>query len=75
MNWQPISTAPTDGTRILVWTTTRKCPELISYVEQICEGEHIDTVQAIYSYGDASEIQLIGDPTHWMPLPPAPEAA
>ncbi len=71
--WQPIETAPKDGRGIIVIDMTAKTPEagmgywagnVWSCVDPT-PGEGIDlaTIQAITWVS----------PTHWMPLPPAPE--
>lgn len=67
MNWQDISTAPKDGTKIMVWSDNHcwGSPDVAywgrnhplnpsSWVGGHCHVGHID------------------QPTHWMPLPPAP---
>jgi hypothetical protein len=83
--WQPIETAPKDGTRILLWTSTRITESDIQYVETICEGEHLDCAQIgqwdwpcnapmRQHQGEWSK-QIIGEPTHWQPLPAPPLAA
>jgi imidazoleglycerol phosphate synthase glutamine amidotransferase subunit HisH len=67
MYWRPIETAPQDGSRLLGWV----------------DGE----VRFIF-YGKTSHVPIYGwnvcdqgaedcdlvMPTHWMPLPPPPEA-
>jgi hypothetical protein len=70
-DWQPIETAPKDGTAILIWpaqsalTGSTECM-IISYVVRWhdwkeswieASGEEYDTFY----------------PTHWMPLPPPPK--
>lgn len=65
MNWQPIETAPKDGTQILgytVWpalTAVRWAQESFYYGRPGWEDEF-------------SNVEW--QPTHWMPLPPPPEA-
>lgn len=77
-DWQPIETAPKDGTRLMLWTTTRIDPDDIQYIETICDRDHLDMIQLgfwnEYAFGGAPawEVRLIGKPTHWMPLPPPP---
>ena len=64
--WQPIATAPAPGVRVLAtWDNTWNT-----------EGEHIEVCEAgecgewFYSFdGDAPTTA----PTHWMPLPAAPD--
>lgn len=72
--WQPIETAPRDGSGIIVIDMTAEAPEAgMGYWYQAGNmwscidpkpGEGIDqaTIQAITWAG----------PTHWMPLPPPP---
>lgn len=66
--WQPIETAPRDGTMVLIYTTRR-----VGVKAQRIVGPHVR--QAYFAYGlwqmgDFSTCEL---PTHWMPLPPAPK--
>lgn len=75
MEWQPISTAPKDGTEILAWTDTREGDQnLLDYVNGVCEGEHLSCVQIIY-WADGWKRLKIGEPTHWQPLPNPPSAS
>jgi hypothetical protein len=66
-DWQPIETAPKDGTDVL-----------------ITDGEdyavaHFDTVRHEPCWRDCGDMGWAGmideEPTHWMPLPPAPGAS
>lgn len=68
MNWQPIETAPKDGTRILVtrFPATSKPPINIAWwsekrLRRGCYPWRITCKSLPY------------DPTHWMPLPQPPE--
>lgn len=75
--WKPIETAPMDGTEILVWTTTNN-PNDMEYVVSVCEGEHLEKVQVsrFTETGPGEfgwETTIIGEPTHWMPLPEPPK--
>jgi hypothetical protein len=61
--WQPIETAPKDGTFVLLY-----CPSSL--------GSYMD----VYSFTECGgwqcsnfEYSPYPDPTHWMPLPDAPE--
>ena len=60
--WQPIETAPKDGTQVLLyWPIWSDTPGIGCWLknEWVVEG-------ALYS---------VEGPTHWMPLPKAPETA
>jgi hypothetical protein len=62
--WQPIETAPRDGTHFLAyWTSSEVDAHLKQY--HVCH----------YSYGVLwpSWIKDNDMPTHWMPLPPPPK--
>jgi hypothetical protein len=72
-DWQPIETAPKDGTTVLLWEEYSDAPVVGHYNErrsQWCaDKEHYDT------NGDAIVVDklvqdLIG---HWMPIPTPPE--
>lgn len=64
-DWQPIETAPKDGTRILAWNSGWEQP----------------TIAHWYSYPGGSNNRWDNDdgvelcPTHWMHLPPGPSNA
>lgn len=60
--WRPIETAPTDGTRVLVWVAG--CDELPAF-------------QAIASHHPQAgwAVDEVRPTTHWMPLPAPPEQA
>lgn len=75
-SWQPIETAPKDGSRILLWTDTRALADQ-TYIETICDGEHFAVAQIgvwerCYDGSIGWSIERIGEATHWMPLPPPP---
>jgi hypothetical protein len=60
MNWQPIETAPKDGTLIDLWTPAGR---LTDY------GWGLDGAECwTHPDGYVADAQ----PTHWMPLPPPP---
>lgn len=73
--WQPIDTAPKNGTEVLVgWHFKRGF-----YQNQEWQDRGLGWDQAIASWGrehwrDQGR-SLSGCPTHWMPLPPAPSDA
>jgi hypothetical protein len=72
MNWQPIETAPKDGTRFLAY---QHIGETLGDAIQACQwiseqhpayrGAHIVTTWDYDSFSGA---------THWMPLPEPPTA-
>ena len=70
MNWQPIETAPEDGTTVLVNDTTLGfTPWAVAYY---MAGEEWSGWAYDNSY--LSDSNPLGpNPTHWMPLPPALE--
>ena len=64
MNWQPIETAPKDGTE--VWAFNGEQARMVWLEDEFC---------ALWVWGDAllTEVDPSPDqPTHWMPLPAAP---
>jgi len=73
MSWQPIETAPKDGSSILVFPATwDKKPCSIAHwnTDEYSKKprpfwERDDQIQITYSRGATT--------THWMPLPPPPE--
>jgi len=82
MNWQPIETAPKDGTAILVWHpephVSRPADELGTYADN-----QTILIAWWHDYGTGNghfyidEKDSTGDhdwmyPTHWMPLPEPP---
>lgn len=68
MTWQPIETAPRDGTRILAWGTL--------HAPGWNDGERPSIEITVYGYGGFAGwyAPAMGgwEPTHWMPLPEAP---
>jgi hypothetical protein len=77
-DWQPIETAPKDGTYILLFVRTswggpeihKACWEDNTYdvkCEAWCIANSTDR-----DYNTSDEVEC---PTHWMPLPAPPEAA
>jgi hypothetical protein len=71
MKWQPIETAPKDGTEILVYKRYRK------YQEWVGKDEYDFYIHiSFYDGGDwyisAYDPPWGNQPTHWMPLPEPP---
>lgn len=66
MNWQPIETAPTDGTMVLVYAVV---------LEPKKWGIKLDPIICAAAYHEDAGFCVceIRDATHWMPLPEPPE--
>ena len=62
--WQPIETAPKDGTIVLLWGT---------YGSMMCANSK--PIVGWFSRGWWTERMTLSHVTHWMPLPDAPVAA
>lgn len=77
MTWQPIDTAPRDGTRVLLWFSCFKDGQQVQF------GSWLDSEER--KYGKVTRITQcwIGEfytmslekrePSYWMPLPASPE--
>lgn len=76
--WRPIETAPKDGTRVVLLGTLASNPDfgVRACVSQWCEDGaepyHLRGGGWPWSSPGLSDRFL---PTHWMPLPDAPDAA
>lgn len=72
--WQPIETAPKDGTRVLI-----SCDhgEFIAYWSDNASLErcHRGPAWQIFDCEDCWYSWAVEEPTHWMPLPKSPEVA
>ena len=67
MSWQPIETAPRDGTRVLI-SCVGECGTEWMYVAW-CKGIRWRLIER----KDRSYIEVNDQPTHWMPLPEPPK--
>lgn len=72
MNWQPIETAPRDGTAILAYTTRDKFAGF-GPLPNIARWQITRFSQAS-SLPYWSKFPLDFQPTHWMPLPEPPKS-
>ena len=63
MNWQPIETAPKDGTRILMFCPNEQKEINVGWIAPA----------GIIAFGGSFQYDLRGPVTHWMPLPAPPE--
>jgi len=81
MEWQPIETAPRDGTSILIHNNY--APGLENKVASHCwcgntlvaewwEDEDGNNGEWVVYIGLVQEPRVQFEPTHWMPLPPPP---
>ncbi len=68
--WQPIETAPRDGTRVLVFA------QLDPPEKWVAEIHDLPTITCVAAYHpDAGWcVDEVREVTHWMPLPPPPSA-
>lgn len=80
--WQPIETAPKDGTAIDVWAGGKRCPDVYwSHSVNADTGEPISSPYDCWAYkgqyvgigGVYPKGLGIHEPTHWMPLPEPPK--
>ncbi len=67
-DWQPIETAPRDGTKIIAWRPAVGVADTMYYAEY--EGL---TGGAWHWADDGDAPHVERQPTHWMPLPPPPK--
>jgi uncharacterized C2H2 Zn-finger protein len=72
--WRPIATAPKDGTEVLLY-----CPKRGTTVRGRWSDERYANKPRPYWTHDRERIwgkldTRADQPTHWMPLPPPPEA-
>lgn len=82
MKWQPIETAPLDGTWVLLCGGTTTEEDVDRYEEGIKAKDTKRPVTAFwrgdewcFAFWDGSWYSRYDRPTHWMPLPPPPEDA
>ena len=61
--WQPIETAPKDGTRVLAW-------EYPYYTVVFWDDDEEEPYTPCWKISYGGDIM---DPTHWMPLPEPPK--
>lgn len=68
MTWQPIETAPRDGTAALVWN--KGCRHWVAAFRLPVRGEPQNESHYVHEWRDGGG--RWATPTHWMPLPPPP---
>jgi len=72
--WQPIETAPKDGTDIIVYRDSATVP-IIRGAFWLDEDKHIDTPSGWYHSRNSVGFYLLSGldaPTHWIPCPKLP---
>lgn len=66
--WQPIETAPKDGTEILIWGIGLCCSSAVCWLSHDIDWWHVED-------GKHGPWPIRGaSPTHWMPLPAPPRS-
>lgn len=74
--WQPIETAPKDGTPILAGIKgyTPVVVLFLNTIKRFIPCNHLDMTGDFASELDEDLVMCTEwNPTHWMPLPPTPE--
>jgi hypothetical protein len=72
MTWQPIETAPRDGTPILVWPV-KGADGIIPYVVLPFTHTNAGVVFVTWIEAAGEVWATFNDVTHWMPLPEPPK--
>lgn len=67
--WQPIATAPKDGTPVLTWADGG-----VAVAEWLPLGDAGEWIPGGNVSGDGGYFYLVQEPTHWMPIPRPPDA-
>lgn len=72
--WQPIETAPRDGTVIDLWVTERGYPgERITDCQWSTRTLRGGAIREGWGWGPSDDPEFVsGDVTHWMPPPEPP---
>jgi hypothetical protein len=75
MTWQDISSAPKDGTWILLFEASMEMPVSIgAYNRFEIRGENGKFIPGEWGMAEWDGLPSHCSPTHWMPLPDPPEA-
>ncbi len=72
--WQPIETAPRDGTDVLVLLHP-EIAERTGYKVEICHYEKRPLLGETWTAQNDGFSTEVAGATHWMPLPPLPDNA
>ena len=68
--WQPIETAPKDGTEIMLWRGDWPCP-IFAYWDDLTDPDRGFWSACESILGDAMD-GMVEDPSHWMSFPTPP---
>lgn len=71
MEWQPIETAPKDGTVVLLAGPEFEHGCVIAFWSDPSVGDTTEEDAGWYE-SESDSHRLFGTPTHWMPLPATP---
>jgi hypothetical protein len=72
--WQPIETAPKDGTVIDLWAGQRRPGCFYERIDDPLTGEvYGEGWSQQYVENTSNSFRVFEDPTHWMPLPEPPQ--
>lgn len=74
--WQPIDTAPKDGTVFFGFDPEDRYPQPMKWEEYEPQYAEEQEEPGYWTYAEALIADVVGEakPTHWMPLPPPPES-
>lgn len=72
MSWQPIETAPKDGTHIDLWA---KCwiPDTDTFIYSRIPNSYWRKADSQGGWKASWAVGRDWHPTHWMPIPPGPD--
>jgi hypothetical protein len=71
-DWQPIATAPKDGSDILLFNGSSQRMQVCSWgYDDLFKSEPKEWIFG-ESQGEHNEYSVFDNPSHWMPLPPPP---
>ena len=68
--WQPIESAPKDGTAVLLHYTTSPFGGVAYLIEGAWHQVHTEPDELFDGW--ETPFGFVGEPTHWTPLPPLP---